>query len=138
MFLGKGVLKINRKFTEEHPCWSLTSSVISIKLQSNFIETTLRHGCSPVNSLNFLTFLWEHLWRAVFDTFLFGRKNAYKPNTNFVFSKFIISLTFEFLSCIINPFHVTVLLLYCLKTSESQWFLLLLGGIERVQWNEIG
>ena len=27
-------------------------SVISIKLQSNFIEITLRHGCSPVNLLH--------------------------------------------------------------------------------------
>ena len=36
----------------EHPC----RSVISIKLQSNFIEITLRHGCSPVNFLhNFRT-----------------------------------------------------------------------------------
>ena len=31
MFLGKGVLKICSKFTEEYPCRSL----ISIKLQSN-------------------------------------------------------------------------------------------------------
>ena len=31
-------------------------NVISIKLQSNFIEITLRHGCSPVNLLhNFRT-----------------------------------------------------------------------------------
>ena len=36
--------KICSKFTGEHPC----QSVISIKLQSNFIEIVLRHGCSPV------------------------------------------------------------------------------------------
>ena len=49
LFFGKDVLKICSKFTVEHPC----RSVISIKLQSNFIETTLRlgfswsiHGCS--------------------------------------------------------------------------------------------
>ena len=36
------------KFTGEHPC----RSVISIKLQNNFIEITLRHGCSPVNLLH--------------------------------------------------------------------------------------
>ena len=47
MSLGKGVLKICCKFTGEHPC----RSVISIKLQRNFIEITLRHGCSPVNLL---------------------------------------------------------------------------------------
>ena len=33
---------------QEHPCWS----VISMKLKSNFIEITLRHGCSPVNLLH--------------------------------------------------------------------------------------
>ena len=36
------------KFTGERPC----RSVISIKLQSNFIEIALRHGCSPVNLLH--------------------------------------------------------------------------------------
>ena len=45
VFLGKGVLKICSKFTGEHPC----QSAILIKLQSNFIGVTLRHGCSPVN-----------------------------------------------------------------------------------------
>ena len=37
-----------------HPC----QSAISIKLQSNFIEITLQHGCSPVNLL--------HIFRAPF------------------------------------------------------------------------
>ena len=49
VLLEKGVLKICSKLTREHPC----QSVISIKLQSNFIEITLRHGCSPVNLLHF-------------------------------------------------------------------------------------
>ena len=40
--------EICSKFTEEHPC----RSAISRKLQSNFIEITLRHGCSPVNLLH--------------------------------------------------------------------------------------
>ena len=48
VFLGKGVLKICSKFTGENPC----RSVISIELQSNFIEIALRHGCSPVNLLH--------------------------------------------------------------------------------------
>ena len=48
MFLVKGVLKIRSKFTGEHPC----QSVISVKLLCNFIEITLRHGCSPVNLLH--------------------------------------------------------------------------------------
>ena len=47
VFLRKGVLKMWSKFTGEHPCRSVTS----VKLQSNFIEITLRHGCSPVNLL---------------------------------------------------------------------------------------
>ena len=45
VFLEKAVLKICSKFTGEHPC----RSVISIKLQSNLIEITLRHECSAVN-----------------------------------------------------------------------------------------
>ena len=47
-FWRKDILKICSKFTGEHPC----RSVISIKLPCNFIETTLRHGCSPVNLLH--------------------------------------------------------------------------------------
>ena len=38
VFLGEGVLQIYTKFTGEHPC----QSVISIKMQSNFIEITIR------------------------------------------------------------------------------------------------
>ena len=45
VFLGKNVLKICSKFTVEHPC----RSAISTKFLCNFIEITLRHGCSPVN-----------------------------------------------------------------------------------------
>ena len=45
--IRKDVLKISSKFTGEHPC----QSVISIKLHCNFIEITLRDGCSPVNLL---------------------------------------------------------------------------------------
>ena len=37
----------SNKFTGEHP----RRIVISIKLLCNFIEITLRHGCSPVNLL---------------------------------------------------------------------------------------
>ena len=48
VFLRKGVLKICSKFTGEHPC----RNAISIKLQSNFIKTALRHGCSPINLLH--------------------------------------------------------------------------------------
>ena len=48
VFLRKGVLKICSNFTGEHPC----RNMISIKLQSNFIDISLRHGCSPVNLLH--------------------------------------------------------------------------------------
>ena len=48
VFLRRGVLKIWSKFTGEHPC----QSVILMKLQSSFIEITLRHECFPVNLLN--------------------------------------------------------------------------------------
>ena len=47
VFLVKDALKICSKFTVEHPFWS----VISIKLQSKFIESTLRHGCSQKKSM---------------------------------------------------------------------------------------
>ena len=47
-FYKKLPRKIWSKFTGEHPC----QSVISVKLQSNFLEITLRHGCSPVNLLH--------------------------------------------------------------------------------------
>ena len=59
VFLGKGVLKICSKFTGEHPC----RSAISIKLLSNFIEITLRHGRSPVILLHIFRtlFLWTPL-----------------------------------------------------------------------------
>ena len=48
MFLGKGALKICSKFTGEYPC----QSVILINLQRNFIEITLRRGCSTVNLMH--------------------------------------------------------------------------------------
>ena len=64
VLLGKGVLKICNKFTGEHPC----RSAISIKLQSNFIEITLRHARPPVNLLHIFrtpfprnTSWWLHL-----------------------------------------------------------------------------
>ena len=50
LFLRKAVLKICSKFTGEHSC----RSAISIKLLCNFIEITLRHGCSPVNLMHVL------------------------------------------------------------------------------------
>ena len=57
VYIGNGVLKICSKFTIELPC----PSVISIKLQSNFIEIILRHGCSPANLL--------HIFRIFFSNY---------------------------------------------------------------------
>ena len=48
VFLGKNVLKICSKFSGEHP----HRSVISIKLQNNFMKITLRHGYFPVYLLH--------------------------------------------------------------------------------------
>ena len=45
VFLEKGVLKICSKFTGERP-------YRSVILQSNFIEITRLHVCSPVNLLH--------------------------------------------------------------------------------------
>ena len=60
-FLGKGLLKICSKFTGEHP----RLIVISVKLQSNFIEITLRHECSPEYLL--------HIFRITFCKNIPGR-----------------------------------------------------------------
>ena len=48
VFLRRALLKICSKFAGEHRC----RNVVSIKLQSNFIEITLRYGCSLVNLLH--------------------------------------------------------------------------------------
>ena len=61
MFSGKAVLKTCSKFTEEYPC----QSVISIKLQSNFIEIALWHVCSPVTL--------QHIFRTPFPMNNSGR-----------------------------------------------------------------
>ena len=60
VFLRKGVLKICSTFIGEQPY----RSVISIKLQSNIIEITLRHECSPVNLL--------HIFRTPFQFVIFN------------------------------------------------------------------
>ena len=60
VFLRKGVLKVCSKFIGEHP-WQ---RVISINLQSNFIDITLRHGCSPVNLLDIFT---EHIRATTYE-----------------------------------------------------------------------
>ena len=60
VFLRKAVLKICSKVTGEQPY----RSVISIKLQNNFIEITLQRVCSPVNLL--------HIFRTLFHKNTYG------------------------------------------------------------------
>ena len=110
VFLGKGVPKICNKFTREHRYWS----AISIKLQSNFIEIALRHGCS-VNLLHIFrtpfqknTSEWlllkitrqkiykfnEFRWRSG----LFSKQN---PNAwTFWYSKYFQNIYFSVKKCI--------------------------------------
>ena len=60
---SKGLLKVCSKFIGEHAC----QNVISIKLQSNFIEFTLPHGCSPVNLLRiFRTPFYKNIYEGLF------------------------------------------------------------------------
>ena len=72
VLLEKGVLKICRKFTGQNLC----RSVIVIKVQSNFIEITFWHGCSPVNLL--------HIFRTTFSNntsgWLLLKSSIYKRN----------------------------------------------------------
>ena len=48
ILIKKDVLKMSSKFSYKHSC----RSVVSIKSQSNFIEITFPHRCSPVNLLH--------------------------------------------------------------------------------------
>ena len=49
-------------------------SMILIKLQSNFIEITLQHGCCPVNLLHIFK---EHLWTAASVNTFFSLLNKF-------------------------------------------------------------
>ena len=59
-------MKICNKFTGEHPC----QSVVSIRLQINYIEITLRHGCSPVSLL--------YIFRTLFYKNTSGQKKQHR------------------------------------------------------------
>ena len=103
MFLEKVVLKICSKPTGEHP----RRSAISIKLQSNFTEIALRHGCSPVNLLHIFRtsflkntsgrlllfvlslFLFSAFCLAVLEKFVLLKNNSF---CSFCFSYIIISI----------------------------------------------
>ena len=118
MFLRKGVLKICSKFTVEYPCWS----VISIKLQKNFIEIKLWHRCSPVNLLH----IKQHPWTTLCGCFWFpesGRKKTVKKtNLRCIHRKNLLKLT-ECCHGKINRFlaHVSILHpFHCVKSVRIQ------------------
>ena len=88
VFLVKGVLKFCSKFTGEHPC----RNMISIKLLRNFIEITLRHGCSPVNLLHiFRTPLGGYFW----EYFHFRGNVVKQINSNIFLTSLLILLCNE-------------------------------------------
>ena len=96
VLLVNGVLKICIKITGEHPY----RSVISINLICNFIEITLRHGCSPVNLLHIFR---THLTKNISGLLLLYLINypvsnvRISLNVRFVLNKNITSL-FSFFS----------------------------------------
>ena len=89
VFIGKGVLKMCSKFTGEHPC----RSVISIKLQSNFIEIALRHGCSPVNLLHiFRTSFLKNTCDGCFRIIYFDRIKV---------QHLLVNVTIQYVPCLL-------------------------------------
>ena len=85
VLLVNSVLKICSECTEEHPCRDL----ISIKLQSNFIEITLRHECFPVNLLHIFrtrftknTSGWLFLSNSTHYNFRSSNNSEHSKNTN--------------------------------------------------------
>ena len=122
MFRVKDVLKICNKFTEEH----LRQNVTSIKLQSNFIEKTFQHGCSPVNML--------HIFRTSFpkntsgrlllpynDFYIIPRSDICSSSWWLVF----LSLIIFFITKILQ-FNISIMLWSFLYTIISLWSTLFL------------
>ena len=95
LFLGKGALNICSKFTGEHPCRRKHGC-----FQWNFIENTLRCGCSPINLL--------HIFRTSFY------KNTYEG----MFLEFVVPLNF------FSTVMPCVLWKKCFKTSPNYKFII--------------
>ena len=110
VFLGKGVLKICSKFKGVHPY----RSVISTKLQNNFIEIALRHGYYPVNLL--------HIFGTPFPKNNFGGLYSSLEFWQFTIVRDLLKLLFDFITIsILRFFVITESLLYLI-------FFCLLGG----------
>ena len=97
-----------------HPC----RSVISIKLQNNFIEISLQHGCFPVNLL--------HIFRTPFYKNTYGRLLLQKaPPPSQIFDKIqnapllniyniytYICYIYIYIICYIYALHIYILYKY--------------------------
>ena len=118
-FLEKGSLKACSKVTGEHPCRSL----ISIKLQSIFIEITLRCWCSFVNLL--------HIFRSPF----------HEKISAGLFLKISICLAFnELRNLKVNKTKALIHFMSPLsshtpwKHQKTRSCLMFSGGVEKEQW----
>ena len=82
------------KFTGEHP----GQSVISIKLQSKFIEITLWHGCSPINLLHIFKKLQQKkIPTGVFHLYIYIDKEKRNKGINLIFRWDIGLVKYQFL-----------------------------------------
>ena len=81
--------KYASKFTGEPPC----RGVISVKLQSNFIEFALQHGCSSVNLLNIFR---AHFPKNISGGLLLFQANWIFQTGDILFQNLSISQNFSF------------------------------------------
>ena len=117
--LQKGVLKLCNKCTGEHP----SQSVISIKLQSNFIKIIHWYGCSPINLLHiFGTFFYKNTYGGLL---LIGQNQW--PVTS--------STTFVLLYLLANDIHLLSEPTNCLRVFDYFVWLTLKGLITFLVWH---
>ena len=84
--LWKDILKICSKFTGEQRC----ANVISLRLQSNFIEITFPYVCSPVSLLHICrtSFLQEHFWGTASKYFIKNGRSISKDFIKFIYKSY--------------------------------------------------
>ena len=130
VFLGKCVLKMCSKFIGEHPYRSL----VSIKLQSNFIEIKLWYGCFLVNlllvfrtSFPMNTSRWLLLIVAELRLLRWNKEQHW------------FEIGWQIFLIFINPSVPNAPFIYPLKTSENLTvFWCFQGSRERVYWEQMG